>query len=76
MHPHVHSKLRPLVKTGSTLATSKRLLVSVFGMGTHMISNMAFEGFSTDITFVQPFVLVKGQNMPFESIRPGVGLVA
>ena len=76
MHPHVYRELRPLVKTGSTLATSKRLLVAVFGMGTHMIPYVAFEGFSTDITFVQPFVLVKGQNMPFESIRPGVGLVA
>ena len=40
------------------------------------LPNMAFEGFSTYITFVQPFVLVKGQNMPFESICPGVGLVA
>ena len=65
MHPHVHGQLRPLIETGTTLTTPEGFFVSVFGMGAHMVSDVAFERFTTDVTFVKPFVLVKGQNMPF-----------
>ena len=76
MHPHMYRQLRPLIETGTTLTTAERFFVAIFGMGPHMVPDVAFERFTTDVTFVKPFVLVKGQNMPFQSVCSWIGLVA
>ena len=75
MHSHVDGQLGSLVESGSTLTTSKRFFLAVFGMSAHVVTDMAFEGFAAYIAFVKTFVLMKRQDVSFESICSGIGFV-
>ena len=75
-YSHVNSQLRSLIESCSTLTTSKRFFLTVFGMSPHMVSNVAFKTFSTNVAFIKPFIFVKRKDVPFQSVSSWVSLVA
>ena len=75
-YSHVNCQLRSLIKSCSTLATSKRFFFPVFGMSSHMVSNVAFETFATNVTFVKPLIFVKRKDVSFQSVGSWVSFVA
>ena len=40
-----------------------------------MVSDVAFEGLSTNVTLVQLLVLVKREDVTLKGVRPGISLV-
>ena len=76
MNSHVHCQLTPLVEPCATLVAPERFLFVVVRVGSHVVPDVALEGFATDVTLVQLLVLVKGEDVTLKGVRPGISLIA
>ena len=72
---HVNCQLGSLVELGPTLIAFERFVLCISGVGSHMVFDVALEGFVTHITLVHFLALVKWQNVSLESVSSGICFV-
>ena len=74
--PHVDRELGALVEPGAALVAPEGLLLLILGVGPHVVADVALEALATDVTLVEPLVLVEGENVALQGVGSRVGFLA